>query len=88
MENEADAQFLGDVFFGDSLNRVTKSAGELLDIARKKSGYSTEALFRQARRDALAEFARFLPSFVEAAKRGTMPQGRAPWETRCRVCSS
>jgi hypothetical protein len=69
-ENEADAQLVGDLFFGDSQNRITKSAGELLDIARKRSGYRTEALFRQARRDALTEFARFLPDFVEDTKRG------------------
>jgi hypothetical protein len=72
VENEADAQIVGDLFFGDSLNRVTKSAGELLDIARKKSGYGTEALFRQARRHAFAEFARFLPDFVEDATRGNV----------------
>lgn len=71
-ENEADAQLVGDLFFGDSQNRVTKSAGELLDIARKKAEYRTEALFRQARGDALAEFARFLPDFVEDTKRGDL----------------
>jgi hypothetical protein len=69
-ENEVDAQLIGDLVFGDSRNRVTKSAGELLDIAWKKSEYSTESLFRQARRDAFAEFARFLPDFVESAKGG------------------
>jgi hypothetical protein len=71
-ENEADAQLVGDLFFGDSQNRITKSAGELLDIARKKAGYRTEALFRQARRDALGEFARFLPDFLEDVKRGNL----------------
>ena len=71
-ENEADAQLVGDLFFGDSQNRITKSAGELLDIARKKSEYRTDALFRHARRDALAEFARFLPDFVEDTKRGNL----------------
>ena len=69
-ENEADAQLAGDLFFGDSQNRVTKSAGELLDIARKKSEYRTEALFRQARHDAFANFARYILGFVEDVKRG------------------
>ena len=71
VENEGDAQLVVDLFFGDSLNRVTKSAGELLDIARNKSGYRTEMQFRQARRDAFVEFARFLPEFVEDARQGT-----------------
>jgi len=70
VENEGDALLVGDLFFGDSLNRVTKSAGELLDLARRKSGYRTEALFRQVRRTAFAEFARFLPDFVEDARLG------------------
>jgi hypothetical protein len=76
-ENEGDAQLLGDLLFGDSLNRITKSAGELLDIARKKSGYRTEVQFRHARRDAFVEFARFLPDFVEDAKQGTSAAAEA-----------
>jgi hypothetical protein len=70
VENEGDALLVGDLFFGDSRNRVTKSAGELLDLARRKSGYRTEALFRHARRTAFVEFAQFLPDFVEDTKRG------------------
>jgi hypothetical protein len=76
VENEGDALLVGDLFFGDSLNRVTKSAGELLDLARRKSGYRTEALFRQVRRTAFAEFARFLPDFVEDAKLGNARNAR------------
>jgi hypothetical protein len=70
VENEGDAELIGDLFFGGSQNRVTKSAGDLLDIARKKYGYRTDAQFRQARRAAFVEFARFLPEFVEDAKKG------------------
>jgi hypothetical protein len=80
VENEGDALLVGDLFFGDSLNRVTKSAGELLDLARRKSGYRTEALFRQVRRTAFAEFALFLPDFVEDAKLG---DARRPEAYRC-----
>ena len=69
-ENEADAQLVGELLFGDSLNRVTKSAGELLDIAREASGYRSEALFRRARQEAFANLALFIPGFVESAKRG------------------
>jgi hypothetical protein len=76
VENEGDALLVGDLFFGDSLNRVTKSAGELLDLARRKSGYRTEALFRQVRRTAFEEFARFLPDFVEDAKLGNARNAR------------
>jgi hypothetical protein len=79
-ENEADAQLVGDLFFGDSQNRITKSAGELLDIARKRSGYRTETLFRQARRDALTEFARFLPDFVGDIQRGNLRNSGAGGE--------
>ncbi len=79
-ENEADAQLVGDLLFGDSQNRITKSAGELLDIARKKSEYRTEAQFRDARRGAFAEFARFLPDFAENAKRGNVENAGADAE--------
>lgn len=63
-ENEADAHLASALFFGDSQHRVTKSAGELLDIAQKQFGYESSVRFRQARRDALATFANFLPRFV------------------------
>jgi hypothetical protein len=76
VENEGDALLVGDLFFGDSLNRVTKSAGELLDLARRKSGYRTEVLFRQVRRTAFAEFARFLPDFVVDARLGNARNAR------------
>jgi hypothetical protein len=76
-ENEADAQLVGDLFFGDSENRVAKSAGELLDAARKKFGYRTDKQFRDVRRDAFAEFARFLPDFVRNARRGN-PENAEP----------
>jgi hypothetical protein len=81
VENEADAQLVGDLLFGDSLNRVTKSAGELLDIARKKTGYRSDLLFRQARRDAFAGFARFIPDFLEEVKRGNARTDRPDSET-------
>jgi hypothetical protein len=64
IENEADAQLVGALFFGDSQNRVTKSAGELLDIARNEFGFTSETRFRQARHDAFDSFARFIPAFV------------------------
>jgi len=38
-ENVADAQLVAALFFGDSQDRVTKSAGELLDLALRKSGF-------------------------------------------------
>ena len=77
VENEGDALLVGGLFFGDSLNRVTKSAGELLDLARRKSDYPTEALFREVRRAAFAEFARFLPDFVEDANLGDTRKARS-----------
>ena len=45
-ENELDAQLISALFFGDSLHRVTKSAGELLDIAQRQFGYDRPVRFR------------------------------------------
>jgi hypothetical protein len=72
-EDEADAVLVKALFFGDSQNKVTKSAGELLDIARSKSGFSNEARFRQARHDAFDNFAEFIPRFVANAQAGNDP---------------
>jgi hypothetical protein len=66
-EDEADAKLVSALFFGDSQHRVTKSAGELLDTARRQSGFSSEVRFRQARHDAFDNFADFLPRFVASA---------------------
>lgn len=70
LENTGDAELIRDLFFGDSLNRVTKSAGELLDTARKKFGYGNEMRFREARGDALRNLANFIPDFVAEARLG------------------
>jgi hypothetical protein len=72
-ENEADAQLVRALFFGDSQNRVTKSAGELLDLALRKSDFGSEVRFRQARHDAFDNFADFLPRFVSAARQTGEP---------------
>jgi hypothetical protein len=68
-ENEADAQLASALFFGDSQNRVTKSAGELLDIARTEFKFVNEARFRQARHDAFERLASFIPAFVAGVAR-------------------
>jgi hypothetical protein len=72
-ENDADAQIVRALFFGDSQHRVTKSAGELLDTARRKFGFDSEVRFRQARHDAFDNFADFLPRFVAAARQAGKP---------------
>jgi hypothetical protein len=72
-ENKADAQLVAALFFGDSQNRVTKSAGELLDLALRKSGFDSEVRFRQARHAAYDNFAYFLPRFVAAARQAGEP---------------
>ena len=70
-EDEADAKLVGALFFGDSQHKVTKSAGELLDTARRQFGFgSNEARFRQARHDAFDSFAEFIPRFVADANQG------------------
>jgi len=62
--NEADARLVSALFFGDSQDRVTKSAGELLDIARTEFESTSEVRFREARHDAFDSFAAFIPGFV------------------------
>jgi hypothetical protein len=70
-EDEVDAKLVKDLFFGDSQHKVTKSAGELLDTARRQSEFgSNEARFRQARHDAFDNFAGFIPRFVASARPG------------------
>ena len=69
-ENEADAQIVRALFFGDSQHRVTKSAGELLDIARRRFGFDSELRFRQARHAAFDNFADFLPRFRRGGSAG------------------
>ena len=72
-EDEDQAELVKDLFFGDSQNRVTKSAGEQLDTARRKSG-SNEARFRQARHDAFDSFANFIPRFIACAQPETVAE--------------
>ncbi|HEY1002034.1 MAG TPA: hypothetical protein VGD83_20580, partial [Streptosporangiaceae bacterium] len=72
-ESEGDAQLVAALFFGDSQNRVTKSAGELLDLALRRSGFDSEVRSRRARRDAFDNFADFLPGFVAAAGQAGEP---------------
>lgn len=68
-EDEVDAKLVKDLFFGDSQHKVTKSAGELLDTARRQSEFgSSEARFRQARHNAFDNFAGFIPRFVVSAR--------------------
>ena len=69
-EDEDEAKLVKALFFGDSQNKVTKSAGELLDIARRQSGFGNEARFRQARHHAFDNFAEFIPRFVAGARPG------------------
>jgi hypothetical protein len=63
-EDETDADLVSALFFGDSLHQVTKSAGELLDIAQRRFKYSSAVRFRETRRAAFDRFAEFLPRFV------------------------
>jgi len=68
-EDEADANLVKDLFFGDSQHKVTKSPGELLDIARRRSEFGgNEARFTQARHNAFGNFAAFIPGFVAQAR--------------------
>jgi hypothetical protein len=66
-ENEPDAKLTTALFFGDSQHHVTKSAGELLDTARRQYDFGSELRFRHAWHNALHSFADFLLRFVASA---------------------
>src|SRR5207245_160388 len=66
-ESEPDAKLITALFFGDSQHYVTKSAGELLDTARRQYDFGSELRFRQAWHNAFDNFAGFLPRFVASA---------------------
>ena len=64
-EEENSARLVAALFFGDSLHQVTKSAGELLDVAERQFGYTNNTVrFRQTRHAVFERFAEFLPRFV------------------------
>ena len=65
-ESEPDAQLIEALFFGDSQHHVTKSAGELLDTARRQYHFDSELRFRQAWHNAFNSFADFLLRFVDS----------------------
>jgi hypothetical protein len=67
-DDQPDAQLISDLFFGDSDANVTRTAGELLDLAQKKHGEESEARFRERRRAAMLGFASFLIQFVADAR--------------------
>jgi hypothetical protein len=62
-----DASLIRDVFFGDSPDDVSLSAGELLENAQRKRGEPSEVRFRERRQTAFHAFAGFLPRFVAEA---------------------
>jgi hypothetical protein len=66
-ENEPDEKLINALFFGDSQHHVTKSAGELLDTARRQYDFGSELRFRQAWHNAFDSFAEFLLRFVAGA---------------------
>jgi hypothetical protein len=63
-EDQFNARVVSALFFGDSQHRVTKTAGELLDVAQRHFGYESAVRFRQARNAAFESFSEFLPRFV------------------------
>jgi hypothetical protein len=68
-ESEPDAELITALFFGDSQHHVTKSAGELLDTARRRYRFDSELRFRQAWQNAFHSFAEFLLRFVVSVPR-------------------
>lgn len=68
-ESAPDAELITALFFGDSQHHVTKSASELLDIARRHYHFDSELRFRQAWQNAFHGFAEFLLRFVATVPR-------------------
>jgi hypothetical protein len=66
-----DAGLLRDLFFGDSTDGAIKPPGELLRIARDRSGDSTESRFRERRANVIRSFAQFLIEFADPASPGS-----------------
>ena len=77
-ESPPDAELITALFFGDSQHHVTKSAGELLDTARRHYRFDSELRFRQAWQNAFHSFAEFLLRFVASVPRAVGPE--APFE--------
>ena len=67
--DDADASLVRDLFFGDSVNAVVLTAGELLENAQRKVGEASETRFRERRQTAFRAFAGFLLEFVDEARR-------------------
>lgn len=93
-EDEFSAGLVSALFFGDSLHQVTKTAGELLDVAERESG-TNAVRFRQVRHAVFERFTEFLPRFVAVARRTrrttirrtTARQGRTPRRCCCGTTS-
>jgi hypothetical protein len=73
-ESAPDAELITALFFGDSQHHVTKSAGELLDTARRHYRFDSELRFRQAWQNAFHTFAEFLRRFVASVPRAVSPE--------------
>lgn len=75
--HEDDAQLLRDLFFGEATNGPIRPPGELLKLARSRTGDSTETRFRERRSTVMRSFAQFLTTFVTARPGGSWRAGRA-----------
>ncbi len=62
--HESDARLLQDLFFGEATNGPIRPPGELLKLARSRTGDSTETRFRERRTTVFRSFAQFLITFA------------------------
>ena len=67
-DNSDEAQLIRDLLFGGDEHTVTKSAGELLEAAKRKYHEPNEARFRARRNRAFTAFAEFIFEFVAKAQ--------------------
>jgi len=67
-DNRDEAQLIRDLLFGVEEHTVTKSAGELLEAAKRKYRESNESRFRAVRNRAFTTFAEFIFEFVAKAQ--------------------
>jgi hypothetical protein len=76
----SDASLLLELFFGNSVDGPIRSPGELLQLARRRTGES-EARFRERRSALMRSFAQFLVTFVQSMPRPVMAAGDMPLDS-------
>lgn len=73
-DNSDKVRLIRALFFGSETGPIRKSAGELLDAARRDYSNLTQSRFDEMRSQALHDFSAFLIGFAEAASGAVSPR--------------